>query len=67
MSEAHTEVLDLPHSRPPQADEEAEPVYFDRWDLLAIIGFTVVAFVLRFYSPIMPDFDMAYWTVFGIV
>jgi len=56
VSEGRTEVLDLPHSGPPQVDEEAEPVYFDRWDLLAIIGFTVVAFVLRFYSPIMPDF-----------
>jgi len=56
VSEGRTEVLDLPHSGPPQVDEEAEPVYFDRWDMLAIIGFAVVAFVLRFYSPIMPDF-----------
>ena len=30
--------------------------YFDRWDLIALLGLTVVAFVLRFYSPIMPDF-----------
>jgi hypothetical protein len=36
--------------------DKAQPVYFDRWDALAILGFTVVAFVLRFYSPIMPDF-----------
>ena len=34
----------------------ARPVYFDRWDALALLAFTVVAFVLRFYSPIMPDF-----------
>jgi dolichyl-phosphate-mannose-protein mannosyltransferase len=31
-------------------------VYFDRWDAIAILAFTVVGFVLRFYSPIMPDF-----------
>ena len=30
--------------------------YFDRWDLYAILTLTVVAFVLRFFSPIMPDF-----------
>ena len=30
--------------------------YFDRWDLVALLALTVVAFVLRFYSPIMPDF-----------
>ena len=34
----------------------AHPVYFDRWDAIAILAFTVVAFVIRFYSPIMPDF-----------
>ena len=38
------------------AVDPTRPVYFDRWDALAILGFTVVAFVLRFYSPIMPDF-----------
>jgi hypothetical protein len=30
--------------------------YFDRWDLVALFALTLVAFVLRFYSPIMPDF-----------
>ena len=30
--------------------------YFDRWDLVALLTLTVVAFVLRFFSPIMPDF-----------
>jgi len=29
--------------------------YFDRWDLVAILALTVVAFVLRFFSPILPD------------
>jgi len=29
--------------------------YFDRWDLVAILAFTAVAFVLRFFSPIMPE------------
>jgi len=38
------------------AADPAQPVYFDRWDALAILAFTVVAFVLRFYSPITPDF-----------
>src|SRR6202521_4165335 len=43
--------------------EETEPAqverarsYFDRWDLVAVLALTAVAFVLRFYSPIMPDF-----------
>ena len=30
--------------------------YFDRSDLVTILALIVVAFVLRFYSPIMPDF-----------
>jgi dolichyl-phosphate-mannose-protein mannosyltransferase len=30
--------------------------YFDRWDLVAVLGLTAVAFVLRYFSPIMPDF-----------
>ncbi|MDQ6720746.1 MAG: phospholipid carrier-dependent glycosyltransferase, partial [Candidatus Dormibacteraeota bacterium] len=30
--------------------------YFDRWDLVALLALTAVAFVLRFFSPIMPDF-----------
>jgi len=29
--------------------------YFDRWDLVAIIALAVIAFVLRFFSPIMPN------------
>jgi len=30
--------------------------YFDRWDLLALLALTAVAFVLRYFSPIMSDF-----------
>lgn len=30
-------------------------IYFDRWDLVWVLGLTVVAFVLRFFSPILPD------------
>ncbi|MDQ6877053.1 MAG: phospholipid carrier-dependent glycosyltransferase [Candidatus Dormibacteraeota bacterium] len=30
--------------------------YFDRWDLVILLALTAVAFVLRFFSPIMPDF-----------
>lgn len=30
--------------------------YFDRWDLVAIVVLTAVAFVLRFFSPILPNF-----------
>jgi hypothetical protein len=44
----------------PQALDHPEPVverhFLDRWDVLALVAFTAVAFVLRFYSPIMPDF-----------
>ena len=32
------------------------PAYFDRVDLAAIVVLTAVAFVLRFFSPILPDF-----------
>jgi dolichyl-phosphate-mannose--protein O-mannosyl transferase len=32
------------------------PVYFDRLDLGFILGLTAIAFVLRFFSPILPDF-----------
>jgi dolichyl-phosphate-mannose--protein O-mannosyl transferase len=30
--------------------------YFDRWDLVVLLSLTAVAFVLRYFSPIMPDF-----------
>jgi dolichyl-phosphate-mannose--protein O-mannosyl transferase len=30
--------------------------YFDLWDLVILLALTAVAFVLRFFSPIMPDF-----------
>jgi len=33
-----------------------ERKYFDRWDLIALLVLTAVAFVLRFFSPILPDF-----------
>ena len=33
-----------------------ETSYFDRVDLIAILALTVVAFVVRFFSPILPDF-----------
>ena len=32
------------------------PSYFDRIDLVAILALTAIAFVLRFFSPILPDF-----------
>ena len=56
MSEGRAEVLDRTRPGSLHAADPAQPVYFDRWDALALLGFTVVAFVLRFYSPIMPDF-----------
>ena len=40
---------------PPPGDQRQRS-YFDRWDLIAIVSLTVVAFVLRFFSPILPDF-----------
>src|SRR5260370_24955907 len=40
----------------PTATVLEHAVYFDRRDALAHLAFTVVAFVLRFYSPIEPDF-----------
>jgi len=35
---------------------KAPGAYFDRFDLVAILGLTAIAFVLRFFSPILPDF-----------
>jgi dolichyl-phosphate-mannose--protein O-mannosyl transferase len=48
----------------PRRDEPRElavapvknPNYFDRFDLVAILILASVAFVLRFFSPILPDF-----------
>jgi dolichyl-phosphate-mannose--protein O-mannosyl transferase len=40
-------------------EEPADPIvrrYFDRWDLVALVALAAVAFVLRFFSPITPDF-----------
>jgi len=44
--------LAVPETTPAPRPES----YFDRWDLVAMLALTLVAFVLRFYSPIMPDF-----------
>jgi dolichyl-phosphate-mannose-protein mannosyltransferase len=44
--------LAVPETTPAQRPE----TYFDHWDLIALLALTLVAFVLRFYSPIMPDF-----------
>jgi dolichyl-phosphate-mannose-protein mannosyltransferase len=44
--------LAVPDATPAPRQE----IYFDRWDLVAILALTVVAFVLRFFSPIMPAF-----------
>jgi dolichyl-phosphate-mannose-protein mannosyltransferase len=38
------------------AEVRRKRTYFDHWDLVAVLALTAVAFVLRFYSPIMPDF-----------
>ena len=48
----------------PRRDQPPEPAvatvetprYFDRFDLAAILVLTFVAFVIRFFSPILPDF-----------
>ena len=56
MSQGQAELLEREQSGSEEAVIPAKPVYFDRWDALAILAFTVVAFVIRFYSPIMPDF-----------
>ena len=45
---------ELEQSQPPQVRRER--TYFDRWDVVALVVLTAVAFVLRFFSPIMPDF-----------
>jgi dolichyl-phosphate-mannose-protein mannosyltransferase len=51
------------NERPAELLEESETLkateaqtYFDRWDLIVVLALTAIAFVLRFYSPIMPDF-----------
>ncbi len=56
MSEGQAELLVRSRAESAEAVDQAEPVYFDRWDALAVLAFAAVAFVLRFYSPIMPDF-----------
>src|SRR5437899_12519487 len=56
VTEERVGVLDPSEAGAAEPAERARTVYFDRWDVLVILGFTVVAFVLRFYSPIMPDF-----------
>ena len=45
---------ELEETQPAQVKRET--TYFDRWDLVVVLALTAVAFVLRFYSPIMPDF-----------
>jgi hypothetical protein len=40
----------------PLVETRRERKYFDRWDLIALLVLTAVAFVLRFFSPITPDF-----------
>ena len=33
-----------------------ERVRLERWDVIALVTFTVVAFIFRFFSPILPNF-----------
>ena len=40
---------------PDQRGRITETNYFDRWDLVAVLALTAVAFALRFFSPILPD------------
>jgi dolichyl-phosphate-mannose-protein mannosyltransferase len=40
----------------PTPRSRRDRTYFDRWDLAAVLALTAVAFVLRFFSPILPDF-----------
>ncbi len=40
----------------PAPGSRRDRTYFDRWDLAALLALTAVAFVLRFFSPILPDF-----------
>ncbi len=42
--------------RPAAARQPDERVYFDRYDLAILLALTAVAFILRFFSPILPDF-----------
>ena len=56
MNEARGGADEEPWPEPTALAKGPEPVYFDRWDAVAILALTVVAFVLRFYSPITPDF-----------
>lgn len=37
-------------------DKQGAPNYFDRYDLAFVLALTAVAFVLRFFSPLLPDF-----------
>ena len=39
-----------------ESGERDSPAHFDRWDLAWILALTAVAFGLRFFSPILPDF-----------
>ena len=43
-------------SRPVRDTPASTPSYFDRVDLSIILTLAAVAFVLRFFSPILPDF-----------
>src|ERR1700674_2275316 len=45
---------ELEKTEPAQVGRERS--YFVRWDLVAVLALAAGAMVLRFYSPIMPDF-----------
>ncbi len=53
MSSPRTQSLRRESGEAPNTTEPRH--YFDRWDLVAVLALTAVAFVLRFYSPILPN------------
>ena len=42
-------------AQPVQREKEL-PAGLDRWDVVALLGLTAVAFIFRFFSPITPNF-----------
>ena len=45
--------FELEEASPPH--ETRQTSYFDRWDLVLVVGVTAVGFILRFFSPILPS------------
>jgi dolichyl-phosphate-mannose-protein mannosyltransferase len=53
---ARSDAVEDPQEAPARRETLLERLRLDKWDVRALVALTAVAFVFRFFSPLLPDF-----------